>query len=250
MHRPTNRRHKIHRKTRAISLIAVLFGIGIAFNSWAADWQDLSDGLRFLSTATPEEAVVYLVEVDPSKLRLELLTPRDRESGRLPLRQLIAGRGVVAAVNASFFAEDGRAMGLVIVDGHALNPLRQTNWGIFQIIAGQPSIIHSRDYRADPQRSLAVQTGPRLVIAGQVPNFKDTAIAPRSAVCLTPEQRVILAATPGLITLEQWAQTLKPYCVNALNLDGGSSTQFYVKAKDLYLPGGAPIPNALAVFAK
>lgn len=226
----------------------------------ADQWQQIAPGLYYdQQSIEGSQSSLHLLKIRLKQNRLGLLRAADSprfgvEAGdgkrRARLKTLMANSPALAAINASFFTPEGQAMGLVIQNGVTLNPLRQTAWGIFQLVVGRPSIIHTSQYKSEAKRSLAIQSGPRLVIRGKTPQFRDSSIAPRSGVCVTKQGQVILAATHALITLQQFANALKAHCPNALNLDGGSSTQMYVKPIDLYLQGGEPVPNALAVFPK
>jgi len=91
-----------------------------------------------------------------------------------------------------------------------------------------------------------------LVIAGRLPHFKPGE-SMRSAVGVTADGQVILAAiSRGELSLQDFARALKAWgCVDALNLDGGPSSQMYVEAGEVKVdvPGGYPVPNALAILS-
>ncbi len=214
-------------------------------------WESLSTGLdyRVLSVGD-QKAPVHLLRIDPKKYRFELLQARDHGKPRQFLVDMIGKQPVLAAINASFFDSENKPMGLLIRDGQELNSLRRAAWGIFQVVKGRPSIIHTTTYKPSKQRSLAIQSGPRLLIRGALPRFKAAIPKRRSGVCTTSRREVIIAvASPTPITLEEFAKSLQPYCRNALNFDGGSSTQFYLNVGDkkLLMEGFEPVPNALAI---
>ncbi len=233
-----------------ILLIIVWLGSGQA----RADWQLLESGLEYrLVTVGEANNELHLLRVNPKTHRFDLLRAAEQGAKRQSLKKLIGARPVRAAINASFFDTDGNEMGLVVKGGRAINPVRRAAWGIFQIVNGRPSIVHTRQNRPSKSRSLAIQTGPRLLIDGNIPKFKNDVPRRRSGVCITPKGRVIIAAaTPGSITMHAFARALKPYCSNALNFDGGSSTQFYLNAGDkkILMEGYERVPNALAVFKR
>ncbi len=220
----------------------------------AGNWRPLTKGLAFRDLAlSAEQGTIQLLKIDLAHYRLGLLQASGQPPGRAFLDQMVIGTKAVAAMNASFFDVDGKAMGLTIDNSQEKSSLRRTSWGVFQIIDGTPSIIHTRNYRKNGRRSLAIQTGPRLVIAGKTPSFQQQRPARRSAICITPQKEVVWAVAYEIpITLASFAQALKPHCRDALNLDGGSSTQFYLKTEKLTkkLPGREPIPNALAIFPR
>lgn len=223
-----------------------------AGNLLAASWQELEKGLSYRTIkVAPSDTTLHLVKIDLKKFRLDwLLAPKGT---RQYLTKLLEQGDAVVAINASFFDPQGRAMGLVIKDGKIINPLRKTSWGVFQINQDKPRILHTSDYRPSASTHFALQAGPRLIINGSIPTFKDALPSRRSALCVTPKKEVIIAVTyPGFLSLQELATGLKSFCKDALNLDGGSSTQFYLKTKKLQkdFPGLEPVPNALAVFRR
>jgi uncharacterized protein YigE (DUF2233 family) len=99
----------------------------------------------------------------------------------------------------------------------------------------------------------AIQCGPRLVIDGYIPDFYPE-ISARSGIGIDPSGRIVLAVTEqGELTLRQFALALKAFgCVDALNLDGGPSTQLFLKAGKTLLdvPGGYGVPTALLLVPR
>jgi hypothetical protein len=100
---------------------------------------------------------------------------------------------------------------------------------------------------------LIVQGIPRLVVGGKVQGLKPQ-LAARTAVCAEGTAVVIVVATKAETTafarfLADPPQQGGLGCSDALNLDGGPSTQLVVKlpALALALPGGWGVPNALVV---
>jgi uncharacterized protein YigE (DUF2233 family) len=223
-----------------------------SYSAWA--WDSLQDGLWYrVETVNEHGAETHLLKIDLESYRLDILRAERHGVKRQTILEITGNHPIVAAVNASFFDLDGNELGLVVKNGQELSPLRRAAWGIFQIISGNPSIIHTREF--DPKRrpSLAIQSGPRLLVSGVIPKFKRDVPSRRSGICVAPKKRVILAvATHMPITLNEFARSLKPHCKSALNLDGGSSTQFYLKAgkKELLFPGLQPVPNVLVVIKK
>lgn len=107
--------------------------------------------------------------------------------------------------------------------------------------------------------------GPLLVSNGQVvlnakaeqfrPPF-DTQAAPRSGIGQTTDGTILLAAAHNRLggpgpTLNEWALIMKKLgSVNALNLDGGSSTSLYLGGQllDRHPVTGARVQNGIGVF--
>ena len=143
------------------------------------------------------------------------------------------------ATNASFFDEKHVAMGRVVDGGTAMVKERRAAWGALVIEGKRARIALGDALSADkPGGDLVVQGIPRLVVGGEVPKLKP-AVAERTAVCALGSKLVVVVATKADTT--DFARFLAlPRdkgglgCVDALNLDGGPSTQ----------------PNALVVTPK
>ena len=165
--------------------------------------------------------------------------------------------GAVLVINGGFFNEFFRSLGLLVRRGKVLNPIRETSWGIF-LLGGQdgkgPSIINRRDWKSAnaAATTLAIQVGPRLVIDGMIPSFKESGPTRRSAIGITKEGTVVIALMEGAVSLKKWAELLAQECPWALNLDGGGSSQIAVKTGrfSLNVEGLTAVPNALGVFGK
>ena len=120
------------------------------------------------------------------------------------------------------------------------------------IKAGRARIVAGADVKLEEGPDAVVQGFPRLVIGGKVEHLKPQ-VAKRTAVCT--DGRQLLVVVTGEAEFNAFARFLaapEPAggagCKDALNLDGGPSTQ--VEAR---LPGftlsepGQPVPDALAI---
>ena len=203
-----------------------------------APWRTLGPGVFHATLRLPGGAFAEAVRVDLRRARLEVLDARAEGTGRAPVRALRKRSGAIAAVNGGFFDEAGAPMGLVVAGG------RETN---------------SRTFRAHPPPKVeaALQAGPRLVVDGHPLKLKPQ-VARRTAICLRSEQEVVLLVTEAVEAeaLARWLARGERDgglgCREALNLDGGPSSQLSIQTQTLRLevPGGSAVPNALAVFER
>jgi uncharacterized protein YigE (DUF2233 family) len=204
-----------------------------------AGWRQTAPGIEVRMLGDTQTGVIA-VRVDPERCRIRVV---DAHKGK-PRQGASAGQVCPrdgAAINASFFDEALSPIGLLIADEKKIRPLRDDNgWGVFRLRNGRPEIVSAAGCRLQGVTQ-AVECKPRLVINGKVPTFKAQAPSFRSAVGVDSQGRLLLIASRGLYTLEQWALLCRDdlYCVNALNLDGGPSTQLTVRGKYPHaIPGG------------
>jgi len=200
---------------------------------------------------------VHVVAIQRGAGELRILDAQKKDRKRARVQELAQASGALAAINASFFLEDGTPLGLRISQGSRLSPIRKVDWGVFSIEEdGTPDLVHVRDWRDRPAIRFALQSGPRLVVDGKALTFKPN-IGRRSAICMRADATVLLVATARPVTLLELATYLQRSpeegglgCHQALNLDGGSSTQLIIPGapRSLQIPNGDAVPIAVGVF--
>jgi len=216
-------------------------------------WREVLPGLSFrIATVGGGAARMILVRADLNFFCLSAVDALKIDRGVRTTEELAISHRAVGAINGGYFDTDGTPLGLLIHRCRTLRPLRPVDWGIFIVRNGKAEIRHTRD-GVPAGTEEAIQCGPRLVIGGDVPSFYPE-ISARSGIGIDHEGRVILAATSqGDLSLRQFALALKAFgCVDAMNLDGGPSTQLFFKAGKtlLDIPGGYGIPTALLLVPR
>ena len=200
--------------------------------------------------AEPFSGHAFKIDLDVAELRL---IPAGDPPLRRTVEQIVAPYPVVVAANASFFDIEGRAMGLAVDEGRVMAPSNRRSWGALVIDGKQARIMRGADIQAPLDHRLIVQGIPRLLVGGKVQQLKHQ-IAERTAVCAGGNIVVLVVSTKAEATA--FARFLGDppdggglACWDALNLDGGPSTQLVVKLPPLVLslPGGWGVPNALVV---
>jgi len=130
---------------------------------------------------------------------------------------------------------------------------KQRSWGALVIDGTNGRIMLGADIQDHLAHRLVVQGIPRLLVGGKVQQLKPQ-IGERTAVCAEGNVVVLVVSTKAEATA--FARFLGDPpdrgglgCSDALNLDGGLSTQLVVRlpALALSLPGGWGVPNALVV---
>ncbi|MBI2982352.1 MAG: phosphodiester glycosidase family protein [Deltaproteobacteria bacterium] len=220
----------------------------MALPSAAHAWRTLQKGLDYRQ----EGARVHLFKIDPKEYRFDLLTAADSGMQMSASKTYREKSGALLVINGGFFDENIRPLGLLVKKGKMRNPLRNSEWGIFQIIDRTPSIIHRREW--NPEKvEMAIQVGPRLVIDNKIPSFKpEEQPHRRSAIGITKGKKILIAIADEPIEMKRWAELVQRQAPDTMNLDGGGSSQISVRLKDfsLELIGTTGVPNAVAVFEK
>jgi uncharacterized protein YigE (DUF2233 family) len=227
-------------------------------------WQKIEEGFEFKAAqidGQPYQSLIKLkiLRVGLEKFQVRVLDSRVYGIDRMEIRVLAKKAQALAAINGGFFTPEYRPLGLLIVDGKEVNPLRKADWGIFLILDNRPRIIHTNEFQNDQKISQAMQVGPRLVVNGRELQMKKQ-IARRSALGVTMKNQVILLNTDDT---DVHAQDLARIfhlpesqggleCRDAMALDGGPSAQMYADHKDLKIdiPGGWAVPNGIGVFKR
>jgi exopolysaccharide biosynthesis protein len=166
----------------------------------------------------------------------------------------------VAAINGGYFQGDDSPVGLLVSSGQIIKTLKRARLlsGVFVVREGKPEIVRTNQLGSLKGIRDAVQSGPFLLDGGQpVPGLDDTRVAARSFVFTTADNRIGLGVCRS-VTLAQLAELLAAADIasawrisRALNLDGGSSTDFFLRVgeTDFSSPGLVSVRDYLVVTA-
>jgi uncharacterized protein YigE (DUF2233 family) len=173
-------------------------------------------------------------------------------------------RPVLLAMNAGMYHEDLTPVGLLVEDGHERAPLNlaggEGNFflkpnGVFLVGKdGKAAIMETKAYAAArPDVAFATQSGPMLVIAGQLhPRFEanGTSRYIRNGIGVRDENTVVLAISRSPVSLGSFARLFRDalHCPNALFLDGAVSA--LSDGKRMIVGGNHPAGPIIAVSAK
>lgn len=217
------------------------------------EWREISSGVqmrRWHVTVEGLRVPVVAVRAEASRFRVDTGATLDVAAWRKRMSSTVVANG-------GFFDTDGRTLGLRIARGKQIAPLRKADWGVFYVSPKGARIVHTRDWARWSQRVKArvreaVQCGPRLVVDGQVLDLKPQ-WARRTGLGVMRDGRIVLAVTEDEMSFAAWAALWARRdglnCRDALNLDGGGSTQIAIRAsKASYDVNGAwPVPDVVAV---
>jgi len=219
----------------------------LVVGSVRADWAVTSSQTGRAAAAGLEHRHVALAESGTdarATLELALFSTKsatlrviDNPTGDDDLAAAMQREHGLAGINGGYFDPANAPVGLLISEGKLIAPLRKARLlsGVMIVSNGRVQLLRFAEYSSRRNANAALQSGPFLVDRGQpVAGLDDTRSARRTFIVAGASDRagigycseVTLAqlgkilATPGL------APDLKVQ--RALNLDGGSSSAFWV----------------------
>ncbi len=179
---------------------------------------------------------------DPGKGKLQLVAAGKRER---PLRSFaevtsrIPADQVAFAMNAGMFDEDGRPIGLAIADGQPLHAINLRDGGgnfhlkpngVFVMRkSGAASIVTSEAYKPSADFDFATQSGPMLVVGGEIhPKFDADGESRfiRNGVGIAPGGRPLFVISNEVVSFGKLARFFRDrlHARNALYFDGSVSS--------------------------
>jgi uncharacterized protein YigE (DUF2233 family) len=236
----------------------LLFLVAVAFAShqWRAQgnvvWKRIAPGVEMRRLDAYEHGLrvpVVAFRVAPSRIHIGV-------GESLSVQQWRKNTNALVAVNGGFFDVADHPLGLRVSDGNRRSSMHGTRWSVFRIKAGQAAILPAAEVAAALKPGVdyqqAVQCGPVLVKSGRVGTFK-TQWARRTGIGVQEDGRVVLAVSEGQLLFETWAQLWASRdglrCRDALNLDGGSSTQLSLRAgiHKLEMTSSRTVPDVVLI---
>lgn len=234
-------------------------------------WQDILPGFQFALYEIPTnqsvlKSEVFLLKFSMTDFTLLAATAQEVSSKRTTVDVLAKKLRGVAAINTNFFDPNDNPLGLVVRNGVTTNRLQNGGnllTGVFYLThEGNAAIVH-RDALPEKKPKVAFQAGPRLLAnKSRLPLKEPDNPTRRSGVATTANGEVILFATrlryPGASFAQLQDMLVDPRinAIDALNFDGGGSSQLYIKAQpphfgeDVFISGGDIVPVALIVKKK
>ena len=248
------------------SLIKIFWVLALAscVNAFAASlqWQTLAPGLEYTKVNTFAgigNKGIHAFRFDLQRYQLQLAFTQ--QQNRLTnIIELMNTNHAIIGVNGGFFTPDLKPLGLRIAEGQIKSPLKNTAWwGVFFTKGAQAAIVSPNSFKASKKINFAVQSGPRLIVNGQITNLKP-GMANRTALGITRDNKIVLLVSNGFpLSTQELAKIMQApenqgglNCFNALNLDGGSSTQLYARINkfSLSVPSFAMVTDAVLVIPK
>lgn len=190
----------------------------------------------------------------PKNAEVKVLRTSDFSLNKATASQICKIAKAHVCINASFFDENGKPLGLLITRGIVLQNLHSggnTLTGIFAKTKDGFFISGRKDLSLKTVLE-AIQAGPRLFSQGTlVDGVKPLLSRKQSGVCINKNgDAFFYVVRSGLFgtSLDWLTENFKHLeCIDALNLDGGGSSQLYVKDK-ISIEGDYSVPIFLGVF--
>lgn len=233
-------------------------------------WQSLSPGLEQthfqLSAGTLLSPWVVAVRADLKHFRVQVIRATDFGWKRASVKAMCKASNASVCINSNFFDEQGKPLGLVLSRGILHQKTHNgggTLTGILYVANDRVGIAHRSSFNSEGVVE-ATQAGPRLISEGApVVGLKSPGSGTNlSIACVDREQRLVLIRVAftmfGGSPTDIQRTLLRPEiaCVEALNFDGGGSSQMYISGtipghvgavREEDFPGRDEVPVALAL---
>lgn len=207
----------------AIGILGLMF---VGLISFATNKVSVDDKILIYSVDSKSQDLQFYWQDDSAKTFKSILNLKTWLDSR--------HKTLVFAMNGGMFKKDNSPQGLFIQHHETLTPLDTSSGngnfylkpnGVFYITTEkQAAISQTADFRTNRQIQFATQSGPMLVIDGQIhAAFKDgsTNLNIRNGVGILPDNRVVFAMSKTAINFYDFAKYFQSLgCKNALYLDG------------------------------
>lgn len=218
-----------------------------------SQWKELTAGLKY-KVIYPSKinpfAQLHIFELDLNKINISFC----------PLKKVMTAKmsaiksNALVALNGAFFSPSYTPIGLRISNGKIWSKYKNISWWrIFYIENNKAYINNLNTFNSMSNISFAIQSGPILVKNGRIPKLKDS-FASRTAIGIKKNGHIIMVVSENTqVTTTFIAKFMKNKlkCYNALNLDGGGSTQMYINTQNVssQVIGLTKLPDPICLHA-
>ena len=184
-------------------------------------------------SGTGEEATIDLALFSTKSATLRVIDDPEGDDNLAAVMRRSRG---VAGVNGGYFDPQNAPVGLVVIEGKLMAPLRKAKLlsGVLVATKGKVELLRTAEYSPRKAATAALQCGPFLVDGGTaVPGLNATRPARRTFALTTGSDRAAIGFCSP-VTLAEMGEILAATGLmpdlkvqRALNLDGGSSSAFW-----------------------
>jgi len=231
---------------KAILLLAVIVLIAMVFMRTGE------------SQPTHSTLNLNIVEIDMrTRVRIQPLIVRNGKTIGDLFSNVIRKHRPYAAINGTYFDENMRPLGDILIDGKLVNRGHYCNAVAFSK-EGKVVFLHVKHGRLNWTRyESGISCAPRLIHKSRIvldpvsEGFSRRSLtkeAIRSGVGVTADGKFLFVTSKSSLTLRQFADAmLKIGAVDAMNLDGGAASGLYCNGKTITTPM-LPMTNMLMVY--
>jgi exopolysaccharide biosynthesis protein len=213
-----------------------------------AEWRVLdrqpsepADGVPFRLKVTNDAttANLLLIVFHPNRFAIRVVSNEEGRYGSVA--DAAAAFDAVAGVNGGYFQLDGTPVGLLISDNRTIHQFGTAKLlsGVVFVRDGKPGLVRSSRFARLKDVSEAIQSGPFLVEDGRVLTGLNNGRSAARTFVFAGSNSVWGFGICRSVTLAEMGQILSTpnllgptSVISALNLDGGSSTQFWARSGD------------------
>ena len=223
------------RLTCHLSYVLLILSLFSTTPVLADSWRTLAPGIEYIDLDTKlltPWSHVHAFRIDLNNNRLDLVMANSLSQQYASADEFAHYSNAYLTINGGFFDRDYHPLGLRISNQQQHNPLKRISWwGIFYIKDQKPHLTSVQHFKSHQQIDFAVQSGPRLLVKGHIIPSLKPGRAERSALGIAQDGRVVILVTDNepmtTTTLAALMQSPPLNCQDALNLDGGSSSQLH-----------------------
>jgi uncharacterized protein YigE (DUF2233 family) len=231
--RPKNQMTKKPVPSGRVGIAAVIYLLA-SMTYGASQWHTVAPGIEYqdlsASLLSPWSHI-HVFRISPKQNQLHLVAAESMNMTNASVDQMTEHNKALIGINAGFFDRQFHPLGLRINNKKVYNPLKPISWwGVFYMKHHKAYIASPKHFSKDSDIDFAVQSGPRLLIKGRIPSLK-VGTADRTALGITKQGNIImLVSNNAAMSTSALARLMKSAplsCIDAINLDGGSSSQMY-----------------------
>lgn len=239
--------------------ITPIFLLLLAGAAIADNWRVLAPGIEYQDLGEKllsPWSHIHVFRIDLKNNELDLITAKNIDRKFAKVDEFSQHSNALITINGGFFDHNHHPLGLRISHQQQKNPLKRISWwGVFYVENQKPYLSSMNQYKNDNNIDFALQSGPRLLVDGTILSLKP-GLAERTALGISTNNRIIiLVSENNPMTTTELAELMKSSpldCLDALNLDGGGSSQIKadVGSFKLHAPGLSNVSDAIIVKAR
>ena len=214
-------------------LISINFGCNRIINEYKDyKWQKINSDISLLKY---EDLVLFKTSL--RDYRVSVVVNQENILAGYSADDLIKDKTYELVINANFFDKYNKPLGLIIKDGQEFNKIHKGGEVLTGIFAFENKKLKINDRKNKVSFANAIQAGPRLLINhSKVSLTNGEKEAPRTGICIDSHNNLIIFSTLeskeiSLNRLQSILASKLINCRNAMNLDGGQSSQLSAKIK-------------------